>query len=107
MYLAMALNSALLLLLRSFSAALFMIVSMKFFLAYMAVDVALYLAQKLLRVDFLYWAPVEGVKGLAVSLLVRVMSKVLADYTGIIQMRGPGELVSAARAKRVMKHASH
>ena len=60
MYTAMVLNSALLLLLRSFSAALLMIVGARYFLAYMAGDMCLYLAQKLLRGAFLYWMPVDA-----------------------------------------------
>ena len=68
----MVVNSALLLLLRSIGAALLMLADTKIFVAYMAGDHLLYLLLKLVRGDFLYWAPVEGVVGLAVSLLMRV-----------------------------------
>ena len=91
----MVLNSALLLLLRSIGAALLMLADTKIFVAYMAGDHLLYLLQKLVRGDFLYWAPVEGVVGLAVSLLMRVIVKTLTDFTGVLQFRGAGELGGA------------
>ena len=92
MYVCMVLNSALLLLLRSIGAALLMLADTKIFVAYMAGDHLLYLLQKLVRGDFLYWLPVEGVGGLAVSLLFRVFVKTLTDFTGVIQFRGAAEM---------------
>ncbi|GMI22120.1 hypothetical protein TeGR_g11755 [Tetraparma gracilis] len=87
MYVCMVLNSALLLLLRSIGAALLMLADTKIFVAYMAGDHLLYLLQKLVRGDFMYWLPVEGVGGLAASLLMRVVVKTLTDFTGVIQFR--------------------
>jgi hypothetical protein len=92
MYACMVLNSALLLLLRSIGAALLMLADTKIFVAYMAGDHLLYLLQKLVRGDFLYWLPMEGVVGLALSLLVRVAVKTLTDFTGVLQLRAAGEL---------------
>ncbi|GMI28473.1 hypothetical protein TeGR_g12203 [Tetraparma gracilis] len=88
MYVCMVLNGALLLLLRSVGAALLMLANTEIFVAYLAGDHLLYLLQKLVRGDFLYWMPVEGVGELAVSLLVRVTVKTLTDFTGVIQFRG-------------------
>jgi hypothetical protein len=92
MYVCMVLNSALLLLLRSIGAALLMLADTKIFVAYMAGDHLLYLLQKLVRGDFLYWVPMEGVGGLAVSLLMRIIVKTLTDFTGVLQFRGAGEM---------------
>jgi hypothetical protein len=69
-----------------------MLADTKIFVAYMAGDHLLYLLQKLVRGDFLYWMPVEGVGGLALSLLIRVVAKTLTDFTGILQFRGAGEM---------------
>ena len=88
----MVLNGALLLLLRSIGAALLMLADTKIFVAYMVGDHLLYLLQKLVRGDFLYWMHMEGVGGLAASLLMRVIVKTLTDFTGVIQLRGPGEM---------------
>jgi hypothetical protein len=88
----MVLNSALLLLLRSIGAALLMLADTKIFVAYMAGDHLLYLLQKLVRGDFMYWMPLEGVGGLALSLLMRVIVKTITDFTGVIQFRAAGEM---------------
>ena len=95
-YICMVVNSTLLLLLRSIGAALLMLADTKIFVAYMAGDHLLYLLQKLVRGDFLYWMPVEGVGGLFVSLLMRVAVKTLTDFTGVLQFRGAGEMGGAA-----------
>ncbi|GMI29072.1 hypothetical protein TeGR_g11360 [Tetraparma gracilis] len=92
MYVCMVLNSALLLLLRSIGVALLMLADTKIFVAYMAGDHLLYLLLKLVRGDFLYWLPVEGAVGLAVSLIMRVIVKTLTDFTGVIQLRAAGEM---------------
>jgi hypothetical protein len=91
-YICMVVNSTLLLLLRSIGAALLMLADTKIFVAYMAGDQLLYLLQKLVRGDFHHWAPIEGVVGLAVSFLLRVIMKTLTDFTGVLQFRGAGEL---------------
>jgi len=88
----MMLNSALLLLIRSFSAAMLMLVKKRYFVVYLAGDMALYLLQKVARGDFHYWLPVDGAFGLFVSLLMRVINKTITDFTGVIHFRGPQEL---------------
>ena len=88
----MMLNSALLLLIRSFSAAMLMLVNKRYFVAYMVGDMSLYLLQKVVRGDFLYWLPVDGALGLLMSLLLRVLVKTITDFTGVIQFRADAEL---------------
>jgi len=88
----MILNGALLLLLRSFGAAMLIIANKNYFIAYLAGDVALYLLQKALRNDLWYWIPVDGAAGMAASILMRVMVKVISDYTGVVQFRASSEL---------------
>ena len=88
----MLLNSALLLLIRSFSAAMLMLVNKRYFLVYMAGDMALYLLQKVARGDFHYWMPVDGAIGLPLSLVIRAFVKTITDFTGVIQFRHPGEM---------------
>ena len=88
----MLLNSALLLLIRSFGAAMLMLAKTRYFAAYMAGDMALYLLQKVARGDFHYSIPIYGAFGIFVSLLLRVTVKMITDFTGVIQMRHPGEL---------------
>jgi len=88
----MMLNSALLLLIRSFSAAMLMLVNKRYLVVYLAGDMALYLLLKVARGDFHYWIPVDGALGLFVSLLMRLSVKAITDFTCVIQFRHPGEL---------------
>ena len=88
----MTLNSALMLLVRSFSAAMLVLVKKRYLAIYLAGDMALYLLQKVARGDFHYWLPVDGAFGLFMSLVARVVVKTVTDFTGVIQLRGDAEL---------------
>jgi hypothetical protein len=88
----MVLNSMLLLLSRSFSAALLMLVDKKYYILYFTSDMGLYLLQKFARGDFHYWMPLEGGLGICISALMRVIVKVVADHTGLVQFRGAAEM---------------
>ena len=88
----MTLNSALLLVVRAFSASMLMLVSKQYFVAYMAGDMALYLLLKVVRGDFHYWLPIDGALGLFMSFVLRVVVKTIADFTGVVQFRGDAEL---------------
>jgi len=88
----MTLNSALLLLVRAFGAAMLMLVSKRYLMIFLAGDMALYLLQKVARGDFHYWIPVDGAIGLFLSLLMRVCVKTTTDFTGVIQFRADAEL---------------
>lgn len=55
--------------------------------AYLGVDVALFMAYKLLRRDITYWAPVYGISGLATTFTTRFAVKLLVDFTANIHMR--------------------
>jgi hypothetical protein len=88
----MTLNGTLVLLLRSFSAALLTLMAKKYLLWYVACDQGLYLTQKVFRGDFQYWLPVGGALGFITSLCFRVAIKIITDFTGIVQFRNPTEL---------------
>jgi len=88
----MTLNSALLLLVRAFGAAMLMLVKKRYLVMYMAGDMALYLLQKVARGDFHYWLPVDGAFGLLVSLMTRMVVKTITDFTGVIQFRNYPDL---------------
>jgi hypothetical protein len=91
-FLCLWLNSALLLLMRSFSAALLALVSKSYFLYFLVGDISLYLGYKLARGDFLHWLPVDGVVGGFLSCALRIFEKVATDYTGLVQTRASGAL---------------
>ena len=83
----MTVNSALLLLMRSFSAAMLMQVRKRYVIYYMTIDHSIYVGIKLLRGDFYYWFPIDGVMGLLVSFFIRVFAKIVVDFVGVLQFR--------------------
>ena len=91
----MTLNSALQLLSRSFCAAILMLVEKKYFFWYAAGDMALYFLQKVLRGDFWYWMPVGGKAEFAVSIIGRVVGKIITDFTSLVHFRHPNEVGGA------------
>ena len=50
-------------------------------LAYLGFDLGLYLTVKIVRNDFYYWLPLEGILETVVSLVARIMVKVIVDFT--------------------------
>ena len=48
---------------------------------YIGADIGLFLLFKILRDDFYYWMPLDGYVGIIVSLLCRVIGKVVTDFT--------------------------
>jgi len=82
-YSVMVINSALLLLLRSFSVALLMQVKKRYFLMYVGGDMGIYLLQKVLRGDIHYWGQPPGAFGFLVGVLIRVIIKVVTDVSSL------------------------
>jgi hypothetical protein len=55
---------------------------------FMTVEMGFYILFKLLRRDFTYWFPIESAAVSAgISMTARLVVKVLADVTGLIQAR--------------------
>jgi hypothetical protein len=69
-----------------------MLVNASYLFGLLGADMGIYLAYKVARGDFYHWMPVDGPAGLALSLLMRVVVKVIADFTAVVQFRGPGEI---------------
>jgi len=72
-------------------AFLFMISSSSAY-AYLAASTGVYLLYRVCRGDLYYWISLEGKSGWIVSILQRVIAKVIADFTGLIHFRHPKEL---------------
>jgi len=92
LFACMLLNSALMLLMRSFGATMLIILGRGWFWIYMMGDMAIYLLQLLARGDFHFFPPFDGWFGLSLSLLMRVIIKILCDFTGLILLRSPTNL---------------
>ena len=61
-------------------------------LKFFAAEVGVFLVYKILRGDFYWWIRVEGVLSVILSLLVRVIVKVITDFTGCVHFRNPLEM---------------
>ena len=86
----MFVNSALLILIRSISIALVLLVKNKlWFVAYWLADMGLYFLWKLARGDFYYWMADSG---LFVACVMRIGVKVVTDYSCLLQFRHPQEI---------------
>ena len=59
---------------------------------YLLGDMAFYLLYKVARRDFTHWVPLEGVVGLVISGLIRIVIKFVVDFAAIIQFRHPYEV---------------
>jgi hypothetical protein len=92
-FLCMILNSALLLLVRSLSYAMLMLVNPAYVLYYALGDTAFFLLQKAARGDFKYFANVDGLAGFLIfDSMLQILLKTVADFTGLVQFRGSGIL---------------
>jgi hypothetical protein len=89
----MILNSALLLLARSASAALLMHVQSTFFMYYTLGDCAFFFLQKAARGDIRCFVNADGWVGtIFFDFTFQFFMKLIVDYTGLVQFRGPGVL---------------
>ena len=75
--------------------ALLAMVGGQWVLVYLASDMGLYFMYKILRRDLWHWVPLEGAASVVESVVERIMVKVLADFTGVVQFRGAGEMGGA------------
>ena len=55
-------------------------------------EMVLFIAYKILRGDFYYWARISGALSAVISLQTRVAVKVIADFSGCVHFRHPNEL---------------
>ena len=56
-------------------------------LSFVGGEMALYLVFKMVRSDFMAWFPVDGPLGVVMSLIYRVIVKVVADFGGCLHFR--------------------
>ena len=95
-FLCMTLNSALLLLVRSLSYAMLMLVNPAYVLFYALGDTAFFFLQKAARGDLEYFANVDGVVGAVFfDFLLPFIVKTIVDFTGLVQFRAAGILGGA------------
>ncbi|GMH74612.1 hypothetical protein TrLO_g4240 [Triparma laevis f. longispina] len=69
-----------------------MYISAKYALLYLGVEIAVYLGLKVLRKDYTHWLPIKGLFSLVVSGIVRVVVKMIEDFTDCMHYRHPYEV---------------
>lgn len=95
-FITMVFMSALMLLVKSLAIALFIRLGVLYVLVYFGVDVGIFYAIKIWNRDFTYYLPFEGFWfTMATSALIRFISKIITDFTGIVHFRHPGEMGGA------------
>jgi hypothetical protein len=94
-FVSMLLLSAGMLLIRCTTIVLLGLIGGSWAFLYIGVDLGLYLLVKILRGDFWYWAPLGGKAEIANSIMLRVLVKIVTDFTSIVQFRHPNEVGGA------------
>ena len=72
---------------RSIGCALLVASDETLLLSFAGGEMMLYLVWKVFRKDFMYWFRVEGFLGAIGSFLIRVIAKVIVDFSGCLQLR--------------------
>jgi hypothetical protein len=72
---------------KTLASALIITVNGSWLLSYMVVDMALYLAVRIVRNDFRFWVKVDGALSWILSAVHRTVSKLLVDFTCILHFR--------------------
>ena len=52
-----------------------------------ALELFIYLLYKIVRSDFYYWMNIHGVIGFLIACSMRVIIKIIADFTCLLQLR--------------------
>lgn len=71
------------------------IINLLYVALFFAVDVGFYLSLKMIRDDLIYWMPATGFSSLFVSIFLRIVNKLVTDFTGVLQFRHPNEVGGA------------
>ena len=83
MFLSLMLLSSTMLLVKTLTMVLLGLASTRIFIIYLGADLILYLLYKIMRNDFFYWLPIDGCLEIFASLALRVIAKVIVDFTSL------------------------
>ena len=95
-FMSMLLLSAVMLIVRALILVMLGLASQKLAILYICFDMGLYLLFKIVRGDFFYWLPLNGFLEIIVSLIMRIASKVIVEYTS-----------NGESSKKSMNHEKH
>jgi hypothetical protein len=91
-FLSMLLLSAGMLLIRCMTIVLLGLMGGGWAFLYIGADLGLFLLVKILRGDFWYWLPLGGNIEIVSSILLRVVAKIIVDFTSMVHFRHHNEV---------------
>jgi hypothetical protein len=91
-FVSMLLFTAGMLLIRCTTIVLLGLIGGNLVFLYIGADLGLYILVKILRGDFWYWFPTGGNLEIVTSIVMRVVVKIIVDFTSIVQFRHPNEV---------------
>jgi hypothetical protein len=94
-FVSMLLFTAGMLLIRCTTIVLLGLMGGRWAFLYIGVDLGLYLLVKILRGDFWYFLPIGGKAEIVSSILLRMVIKIITDFTSIVHFRHPNEVGGA------------
>jgi hypothetical protein len=94
-FVSMMLLTAGMLLIRCTTIVLLGLIGGSWAFLYIGADLGLYLLVKILRGDFWHGVPLGGNIEIVSSILMRVVTKIITDFTSIVQFRHPNEVGGA------------
>ncbi|GMH81175.1 hypothetical protein TL16_g08847 [Triparma laevis f. inornata] len=92
-FLCIIINGGTVVLSRALMVVFMCLVDFRIALSWMLFEMILFLAYKAIRRDFRYWIPFDGdAASMAVAVVVRVICKIITDFTSMPHFRHPFEL---------------
>ncbi|GMI02548.1 hypothetical protein TrVE_jg10594 [Triparma verrucosa] len=92
-FVMMTIMASTMVMIRGFALVMIGQLSMQYLTIFLSIDMGLFLLSKLLRDDFIYWIPVDNrIFEFVLSLMMRLIIKIITDFTGCVQFRHPNEL---------------
>ncbi|GMH81209.1 hypothetical protein TL16_g08858 [Triparma laevis f. inornata] len=91
-FVTMIFISSVMLLVKSLAVALLIRVGFLYFVGYIVVDIGVFFLYKFWLGDFRYYLPLKGWWSIFLSVIVRIIEKVIVDFTAIVHFRHPSEL---------------
>ena len=85
---------------RSLGVALLAVVSPLLVAAFFGADIFFLFAFKAIRNDLRYWLKLDKFLSWFGSFLIRLLTKLMVDFTGLVHLRHPNEMGKKTRAKR-------
>mmetsp|Transcript_10792 Transcript_10792/g.22152 ORF Transcript_10792/g.22152 Transcript_10792/m.22152 type:complete len:1934 (-) Transcript_10792:39-5840(-) len=94
-FFSMIFFSSSMLLIRCTTLCLLGLVELRYAILYVIADLFLYLLVKIMRRDFWYWLPLSGFSLLFTSFFARIITKIITDFSSLVQLRHPNEVGGA------------